>query len=382
MPYLPTLLTAGGHTRCGRAALAVAIAVAIAVLGVALAGCSGSEVRGKAAALREVVRVASENGAYNCAPRELAMAESHLAFAEQELAEGSYHLAWPEIEIAEKYAQEALEKSPKEKCAIKPPPPPPPKERGDQDGDGLFDDQDACPTEAEDKDGFRDDDGCPDRDNDEDGVADVDDKCPMIPEDRDGFSDEDGCPDEDNDGDGLVDKVDRCPAEAEDSDGFEDDDGCPESDNDKDGVIDYPQQIDQCPNEPAKTPDGCPPKYQLIVVTDKKIELKQTIHFEFRKATIKADSHQLLLEVVKALGDSPTIDVRIEGHTDSRGAETTNMKLSQARADSVKQFLVVHGIAAERLVAVGYGETIPIADNRTEQGRELNRRVEFIITRR
>src|SRR5690606_19588466 len=64
---------------------------------------------------------------------------------------------------------------------------------GDTDGDGLMDDVDKCPNEAEDKDGFQDDDGCPDNDNDGDGVADANDKCPMEPEDMDGFQDDDGC---------------------------------------------------------------------------------------------------------------------------------------------------------------------------------------------
>ena len=98
------------------------------------------------------------------------------------------------------------------------------------------------------------------RDTDGDGIPNGRDKCPLVPEDKDGFQDDDGCPDDDNDGDHRPDAVDKCPNEAEDLDGFEDDDGCPDPDNDKDGILDLQ---DKCPNEPedGKPPfpkDGCP----------------------------------------------------------------------------------------------------------------------------
>jgi len=144
--------------------------------------------------------------------------------------------------------------------------------------------------------------------------------------------------------------------------------------------VDYPKPDDRCPNEYAETPDGCPQKYQLIVVTKEKIELKQTIYFDFRKATIKPVSFALLNEVAQALKDNPTMKVRIEGHTDSRGSDSFNMKLSQARAESVKTYLTKQGVDADRMEPKGYGETVAIADNRTKKGRDLNRRVEFVIT--
>jgi len=128
----------------------------------------------------------------------------------------------------------------------------------DGDGDGVPDDQDLCPDQAEDRDGFNDLDGCPDPDNDGDGILDADDACPRLPEDFDGYQDEDGCPDLDNDGDGIRDGNDRCPDEAEDLDGFEDQDGCPDPDNDQDGV---PDVRDKCPFTQRGTPvdaDGCP----------------------------------------------------------------------------------------------------------------------------
>ncbi|MEO7733229.1 MAG: thrombospondin type 3 repeat-containing protein, partial [Kofleriaceae bacterium] len=116
----------------------------------------------------------------------------------------------------------------------------------DRDGDGVPDSIDACPDEAEDKDGFQDEDGCPDLDNDGDGIPDAADECPNEPEDKDGFQDEDGCPEPDNDKDGIADVVDRCPDAAEDRDNFEDEDGCPDEDNDGDGFADA---VDKCPND-------------------------------------------------------------------------------------------------------------------------------------
>ena len=103
------------------------------------------------------------------------------------------------------------------------------RQPGDSDGDGILDQVDKCPDEPEDKDGFEDEDGCPDPDNDKDGIPDTADKCPNEPEDKDGFEDEDGCPDPDNDTDGLPDKTDKCPNEPEDKDGFEDDGRLPRS---------------------------------------------------------------------------------------------------------------------------------------------------------
>ena len=130
----------------------------------------------------------------------------------------------------------------------------------DEDGDGVPDGRDRCPDQAEDKDGYADDDGCPDPDNDGDGIRDGADQCPDEAEDEDQFQDADGCPDPDNDGDGVLDAKDRCPNEAEDKDGFQDDDGCPELDNDGDGI---PDTKDRCPNQAEdkdglQDGDGCP----------------------------------------------------------------------------------------------------------------------------
>jgi len=360
-----------------RAAVRAAIAFTLGPLAVAaLAGCPGSKLRDQTTTTAGLISTARESGAERCAPVELAMAESHNDFARHALDEGNYHDARHEALVAETNAQLAIEKSPAARCADKGATPAPP---GDLDGDGVPDNVDRCPRVPEDKDGFQDDDGCPDDDNDGDGIPDKADKCPNEPEDKDGFQDDDGCPDPDNDNDGIADKLDKCPLEPEDKDGFEDDDGCPELDNDKDGVADA---ADKCPNESGAPPDGCPKKYNLVVVTENKIELKQTVFFETGRARIRTISHPLLNEVALALRDNPTIKVEIQGHTDSQGADAFNLKLSEQRAQAVQVYLIKRGITSDRLAPKGYGEAVPIADNRTAAGRSQNRRVEFVITSR
>jgi OOP family OmpA-OmpF porin len=339
-----------------------------------LLACAGSQVRDQTTANEGLIATARDNGAQRCAPVELAMAESHNDYAEHALDEGNFYDAKRDASVAETNANLAIAHSPKDKCTTHEAPKP-----GDMDGDGILDNVDNCPKTPEDKDGFQDEDGCPDLDNDGDGIPDTSDKCPMEPEDHDGYQDEDGCPEPDNDADGLADRLDQCPNEPEDKDGFQDEDGCPDPDNDKDGI---PDAKDACPNEFGVPPDGCPKKYNLVVVTQKKIELKQTVYFDFNKATIKPVSFPLLDDVAQAMKDNPTIKVEVQGHTDSVGNDNYNLKLSQSRAESVKAYLVKKGVASDRMVPKGYGENVPIADNRTKEGRDQNRRVEFVITER
>jgi len=125
-------------------------------------------------------------------------------------------------------------------------------EKSDKDSDGITDNDDKCPTDVEDVDGYEDSDGCPDQDNDLDAIVDAADKCPMRPEDADGVEDTDGCPETDNDKDGLADESDRCPDKAENKNGFQDDDGCPDVvDTDNDGLVD---DTDKCKDEASRTP--------------------------------------------------------------------------------------------------------------------------------
>ena len=306
-----------------------------------------------------------------CAPRELALARANLEFSLYESDAGRTMRAARHLQTAQTYSKEAWERSRGDEC------------EGDIDLDGIRDSKDKCPKEPEDYDGVEDEDGCPDYDKDGDGIQDNVDKCPEVPEDFDDFEDEDGCPELDNDRDEVPDAVDQCPNDPEDRDGFQDIDGCPDPDNDADGLLD-PE--DKCPNEPEdfdgdRDDDGCPEEdeYKTIVVTKTRIELKQKIYFKTARARILARSYGLLNEVVDALGDRKDLKVRIEGHTDSRGTLARNQKLSERRANSVKNYLTEAGVDPHRLQAVGFGEEIPVDTNANRAGRARNRRVEFHI---
>ena len=122
------------------------------------------------------------------------------------------------------------------------------------------------------------------------------------------------------------------------------------------------------------------PKKRLTVLTRERIEIKSTIHFEYNKARLLTASSFILDEVVDTLLKNPQIEkMRVEGHTDNTGDPEYNQRLSQARAEAVREYLVHNGVAAERADAVGYGDTRPLAPNTTEAGRARNRRVEFVI---
>ncbi|MBN1608506.1 MAG: OmpA family protein [Polyangiaceae bacterium] len=257
------------------------------------------------------------------------------------------------------------------------------KTDGDRDHDGIRDSVDRCPDNPEDMDGFEDEDGCPDLDNDHDGIADTSDACPCVAEDKDGFEDEDGCPEDDNDQDKILDPVDQCPNDPEDYDEFQDSDGCPDLDNDKDGI---PDVKDRCPNEPETVngyadEDGCPDEEQVRVLGDK-ILLDDRIHFPTNSAVILRDSHGLMRRLAKLIMDHPEyVHVEIVGRADPRGSASYNLKLSQARADSVRDFLVKEGIEPGRLSAVGLGETSPVVTDEDDYALYLERRVEFKVTR-
>ncbi len=341
-----------------------------------------------------------------CKPVDMALAESHLAFAEVELDEGDLrraqeHLATgrehvavantcpvnternllaapskPEDALPEGHMEEV---PPPPKPVVAPPPPPPaPPTNTDKDGDGISDRDDVCVNDPEDLDGFKDADGCPDLDNDQDGVNDSLDRCAAQAEDRDGFEDTDGCPDPDNDRDGLLDAQDRCPSQA----GAVADGGCPSVDQDRDGV---PDAQDACPAA-AETmngyndTDGCPDdKPSRVEVTGTAIVIHQKINFATGKDVILPDSFPVLDDVAQAMKDYPKIKVEIGGHTDNVGDDSKNQKLSKERADAVFEYLLAKGIAAPRMITIGYGETRPVDTNRTEEGRANNRRVEFLI---
>jgi OOP family OmpA-OmpF porin len=148
----------------------------------------------------------------------------------------------------------------------------------------------------------------------------------------------------------------------------------PPKDTDGDGVID---PNDECPGTPAGVKvnaKGCPEVGETLMRLE-------GVNFDTNKATIKADSATILDGAVKALNDNPSVHVRVEGHTDSRGSDAYNQKLSQQRAEAVVAYLVGKGIAADRLAAIGYGESAPVAPNDTAENMYKNRRVDLVVTK-
>jgi OOP family OmpA-OmpF porin len=131
------------------------------------------------------------------------------------------------------------------------------------------------------------------------------------------------------------------------------------------------------PPPPPKKAEAPPPR---VEVRDNKIAISEKIQFDDNKATIKSESNSLLDEIVAVIKKNAHIKkIAIDGHASSEGNAARNKKLSDERAKSVMAYLVSHGIEQERLSAKGYGSEKPIAENTTEEGREKNRRVEFII---
>lgn len=227
----------------------------------------------------------------------------------------------------------------------------------DRDGDGIIDKEDACPDEA----GPIETQGCPDRDGD--GIPDKDDLCPDVKGTKEGK----GCLD--RDGDGINDPDDTCPDVA----GLPQFNGCPDTDGD--GI---PDNQDKCPNAPGVPENnGCPViKQSVLKVFEKALT---GIQFESGKDVILKSSYPILNDVVKILNDNPSYRLFIAGHTDNTGNPEKNLELSKSRAAAVKNYIVKKGIDAKRLSSEGFGDTQPVADNKTPAGRAKNRRVEFKV---
>lgn len=242
-------------------------------------------------------------------------------------------------------------------------PAPLPPEQPDSDGDNVPDDADKCPDVA-----ALTADGCP-LDTDGDGVADPDDYCP-----REAGSGANGCPDLDTDQDSVPLPCDKCPEEAGVAP-----DGCPIRDRDGDGIFD---DKDQCIDEPEtkngfEDADGCPDEIPKEV--EKFTGSIEGITFVAGSATIAATSNKTLKAAADVLIKYPSLRIEVSGHTSSEGAREFNQKLSEDRAQAVRQWLVDNGVTDDRITSRGAGPDEPVADNNTPAGRAKNRRIEFRI---
>lgn len=229
----------------------------------------------------------------------------------------------------------------------------------DADGDGISDDADRCPGTP--KSAEVDSRGCA-LDADNDGVADYADQCPSTPS---GASvDRQGCA-LDSDGDGVKDYMDSCPNTARGA--SVDSKGC-ELDSDGDGVVD---SRDQCPNTATgKNVDnvGCNVMFSLSGVT-----------FEYDSNNLTAAAKQALSVAVMKLNEHQDVSIAVEGHTDSVGSSEYNLRLSEKRANAVRDHLISEGISSSRISAKGHGESKPVASNDTDAGRSQNRRVDLVV---
>ena len=232
----------------------------------------------------------------------------------------------------------------------------------DTDSDGIKDSDDACPQNA----GPKENQGCPDKDSD--GLFDFIDACPEMA----GPKENNGCPWPDTDGDGILDKDDACPLLK----GPKANMGCPYKDTDGDGLLD---KDDDCPNTAGPIENkGCP------IIEVEIVEVLRTafdnLEFESGKDIILEVSKVALDELADVLIKKATWKLEISGHTDNIGGENFNLVLSKKRAEALKNYLIFKGVDTNRLITFYFGETQPLIDNTTLEGRKKNRRVEMKIT--
>jgi OOP family OmpA-OmpF porin len=256
----------------------------------------------------------------------------------------------------------------------------------DRDGDGVLDAEDACPAVA----GARNVDaaknGCPE-DRDGDGVADAADKCPDVPGVASDDPAKNGCPG-DRDGDGLADHLDPCP----------DAKGAPDADPKKSGCPDDPDgdkikwADDACPLEKGEASadprkNGCPKAGSTgPAAPAAEPEVGEHVLFRVSKSTfediVNPPGDKLVRAIREALASAEVDHIEVQGHTDDSGEDRINDRVSVDRAETVREWLVRKGIPGDKLVAKGYSWSRPLADNRVRQGRQQNRRVQFVLIRR
>jgi len=231
----------------------------------------------------------------------------------------------------------------------------------DRDHDSISDIEDLCPDNY----GPIENKGCPD--TDEDGLFDFIDECPLVA----GPKENKGCPWPDSDNDGILDKDDECPTLS----GPIENKGCPYKDTDGDGLLD---KDDDCPNTPGpKSNQGCPEIEKEVIEVLK--TAFDNLEFEVAKDIILAGSFSSLDELADVLMKKPSWKLEITGHTDNVGDDASNLILSKKRAEAVKTYLSSKGVDVGRFIIQYYGETKPIADNSTAEGRAKNRRVEMKV---
>jgi len=234
----------------------------------------------------------------------------------------------------------------------------------DTDGDGITDSDDACPGLA----GTESDKGCP-ADKDKDGIVDKEDNCPTIT----GTKANNGCPPPDSDKDGVIDVDDKCPKVP----GLARYSGCPIPDTDGDGLND---EDDNCPTVKGTAKlKGCPEPVKKEIIEKVNYAAKR-VQFDKGNAKLLTSSHKVLDEVVKVLKQDPSLQLSIEGHTSNDGIREANMKLSRDRANSVKSYLILKGISADRLTAKGFGPDRMLNAGTTEAEKAKNRRVELKLS--
>jgi len=207
--------------------------------------------------------------------------------------------------------------------------------------------------------------GCPDADGDE--IADKDDMCPNSK----GTKANKGCPD--TDGDGVVDKDDKCASLA----GPAANAGCPWPDTDGDSILD---KDDKCPSVAGVASEGGCPE---VISNEAQMGMNsfaKAILFKTGRASFKSGTTKELDGMLAIMNQFPAAEFAIKGFTDSIGSASNNLKLSDKRANAVRDYLVKNGIAASRLTAKGFGEDSPVDTNMYRAGRANNRRVEVKVT--
>ncbi len=247
----------------------------------------------------------------------------------------------------------------------------------DRDRDGVFDAEDACPDERGVLTGSRP--GCPPPpDTDGDGFVDPEDACPSERgiEAGDGG---DGCPPKgDRDQDRVPDEVDACPRRPGRPSEDPKENGCP-PDTDGDGLRDDVDACDESPGPDHPETPGCP----RVTLLGTAIVIRHELVFAPGRAEIDPVSFPTLDDVAQVMADHPELDLlEVQGHTDDVGSPDGNRRLSRKRASEVRKYLIDKGVEKRRIIAKGYGPDVPIGDNATEEGRAMNRRVQFVIRRR